>query len=305
VLADQRSRRRRRLRGEAAPGQPRLVGYLYILPAFVVFAAFVIAPMLDGAWISLFRWDGVTVGHWVGLGNYRDALSDPQVRSAFMHSLVLVLFYAALPIVIGLALTALLSHSRVRGITAVRTVIFLPQVLAAVVIGVSWRWLYDPQGPVNALLSAVGLGSLQHSWLGDFSTALPAVGVIGTWVTTGLCVVLFMAGVQRIPLSRYEAARVDGAGPLREFFAVTLPGLRNELAVALSLTVITALRAFDIIFVTTKGGPGSATTVPSLLIYQRAFVTGQVGSAAAIGAIMGVLILVLSVAITRLVEERR
>ena len=82
--------------------------------------------------------------------------------------------------------------------------------------------------------------------------------MIGTWVTTGLCLVLFMAGVQRIPLSRYEAARVDGAGPVREFFAVTLPGLRNELAVALSLTVITALRAFDIIFVTTKGGPGSA-----------------------------------------------
>ena len=82
--------------------------------------------------------------------------------------------------------------------------------------------------------------------------------MIGTWVTTGLCLVLFMAGVQRIPLSRYEAARVDGAGPVREFFAVTLPGLRNELAVALSLTVITALRAFDIIFVTTKGGPGYA-----------------------------------------------
>ena len=146
---------------------------------------------------------------------------------------------------------------------------------------------------------------MTRPWLGDFTTALPAVGVIGAWVTTGLCLVLFMAGVQRIPLSRFEAARVDGAGPVREFFAVTLPGLRNELAVAISLTVITALRAFDIIFVTTKGGPGSQTTVPSLLIYQRAFVTGQVGSAAAIGAIMAAIILVLAVLITRFVEERR
>jgi raffinose/stachyose/melibiose transport system permease protein len=178
-------------------------------------------------------------------------------------------------------------------------------VLAAVVIGVAWKWLYDPSGPINTLLGAVGLSSLEHSWLGDFSTALPAVGVIGTWVTTGLCLVLFVAGVQRIPLSRYEAARVDGAGPVREFFAVTLPGLRNELAVAMSLSVITALRAFDIIFVTTKGGPGTATTVPSLLIYQRAFITGEVGSAAAIGAIMGAIILLLSVVITRVVEERR
>jgi raffinose/stachyose/melibiose transport system permease protein len=177
-------------------------------------------------------------------------------------------------------------------------------VLAAVVIGVAWKWLYDPQGPINSLLGNIGLSSLERPWLGDFTAALPAIGVIGTWVTTGLCLVLFMAGVQRIPLSRYEAARVDGAGPVREFFAVTLPGLRNELAVALSLTVITALRAFDIIYVTTKGGPGSETTVPSLLIYQRAFVTGQVGSAAAIGAIMGVIILGLAILITRVVEER-
>ena len=275
-----------------------------MLPAFLVFAVFVIAPMMDGAWISLFQWDGVTVGRYVGLQNYRDILNDPAVRTAFEHSLVLIVFYAALPIVIGLVLTAALSHARVRGITAVRTVIFLPQVLAAVVIGVAWKWLYDPQGPINSFLGKIGLSSLERPWLGDFTTALPAVGVIGTWVTTGLCLVLFMAGVQRIPLSRYEAARVDGAGPLREFFAVTLPGLRNELAVALSLTVITALRAFDIIYVTTKGGPGSETTVPSLLIYQRAFVTGQVGSAAAIGAIMGAIILALAVVITRVVEER-
>jgi raffinose/stachyose/melibiose transport system permease protein len=276
-----------------------------VLPALVVFGVFVIAPMVDGAWISLFAWDGVTVGHWVGLSNYRAALVDPLVREAFGHSLVLVGFYAVLPITIGLFLTALMSHARVRGSTAVRTIIFLPQVLAAVVVGVAWKWLYDPSGPINSLLGAVGLSSLEHSWLGDFSTALPAVGVIGTWVTTGLCLVLFVAGVQRIPLSRYEAARVDGAGPVREFFAVTLPGLRNELAVAMSLSVITALRAFDIIFVTTKGGPGTATTVPSLLIYQRAFITGEVGSAAAIGAIMGAIILLLSVVITRVVEERR
>jgi raffinose/stachyose/melibiose transport system permease protein len=276
-----------------------------VLPALVVFCVFVVAPMADGAWISLFEWDGVTVGHWVGLENYRQALSDPAVRSAFEHSLVLVLFYSVLPICVGLLLTGALSHMRVRGTAAVRTVVFLPQVLAAVVVGVAWKWLYDPQGPINSLFSAVGLGTLERPWLGDFSTALPAVGVIGAWVTTGLCLVLFMAGVQRIPLSRFEAARVDGAGPVREFFAVTLPGLRNELAVAISLTVITALRAFDIIFVTTKGGPGSQTTVPSLIIYQRAFVTGQVGSAAAIGAIMAAIILVLAVLITRFVEERR
>jgi raffinose/stachyose/melibiose transport system permease protein len=274
------------------------------LPALLVFAAFVIAPLVDGAWISLFRWDGVTTGTWAGLDNYREALSDPAVRSAFLRSVELVVFYAALPTVIGLALTAALTHRRIRGMTAFRTIVFLPQVLAAVVIGVSWKWLYDPQGPINALLGAIGLDSLERPWLGDFGTALSAIGVVGTWITAGLCLVLFMAGAQRIPQSRYEAARVDGAGPLREFFAVTLPGLRNELAVALSLTVITALRSFDIIFVTTKGGPGSETTVPSLIIYQRAFISGQVGSAAAIGVMMAAVILGLAIVITRVVEER-
>lgn len=265
---------------------------------------FVIAPMLRGAWISLFDWDGVSVARWVGLDNYWAALSDSAVRQAFVHSLVLVFFYTALPISIALFLTALLTGSRVRGTTVLRGLIFLPQVLASVVIGVCWKWLYDSRGPINAVLASIGLSGWRHTWLGDFSTALPAVGIIGTWLTSGLCLVLFMAGVQRIPPSLYEAARVDGAGPVREFFAVTLPGLRNELAVAMSLTVITALRAFDIVFVTTKGGPGSETTTPSLLIYQRAFVTNEVGSAAAIGAMMGVVILIVSVVITRVVEER-
>ena len=258
--------------------------------------------MLDGAWISLFNWDGITPRTWAGLANYRALLHDGDVHSAFLHSVVLVAFYSLLPVTLGLGLAATLSHTRVRGLTAFRTIVFLPQVIAAVVIGVAWQWVYDPSGPLDAALRAVGLGSLSRAWLGDFGVALASVGLIGTWVTTGLCLVLFLAGIQKIPASRYEAARVDGAGPVKEFFAVTLPALRGELAVALSLTVIDALRAFDIIFVTTKGGPGSATTVPSLLIYQRAFVSGEVGSAAAIAVVLALIIFTFAVVITRLVE---
>jgi raffinose/stachyose/melibiose transport system permease protein len=274
------------------PGEPRLVGFLYILPAFALYAIFVLLPALDGAWISLFQWDGVSLAHWVGLGNYTDALTDPLVQGAFLHAVVLIVFYALAPVCLGLLVTAVLSRRPIRGLTAFRTIVFLPQVLAAVVIGVAWQWMYDPQGPVNALLTAVGLDGLTRVWLGDFGVALPAVGIIGTWVTTGLCAVLFMAGVQQIPTDRYDAARVDGASAVREFFAVTLPGLRNEIVVALLLTIIAALRAFDVIFVTTKGGPGTETYVPTLLIYKRAFVSGEVGSAAAIATILTVLVLV-------------
>lgn len=247
----------------------------------------------------------MSVGTWVGLGNYIDAIGDPLVQEAFVHAIVLVAFYSIIPVCLGLLATAALSRHRIRGLAGIRTLIFLPQVLAAVVIGVAWQWMYDPQGPFNALLSAVGLDDLARPWLGEAGLALPAVGVIGAWVTVGLCMVLFLAGVQQIPLDRYEAARVDGAGPISEFFAVTLPGLRNEIAVALLLTVVDALRAFDIVFVTTKGGPGTETVVPTLLIYKRAFVTGQVGSAAAIAAMLTAVVLLVAVAIRRLEETRQ
>ena len=281
-----------------------MVGLLYILPAFALYGLFVLLPALNGAWISLFKWDGVSLAHWVGLCNYADALGDPLVQGAFFHAFVLIVFYALAPVCLGLLVTAALSRHPIRGLTAFRTIVFLPQVLAAVVIGVAWQWMYDPQGPVNTALTAVGLDALTRTWLGDFGVALPAVGIIGTWVTTGLCAVLFIAGVQQIPSERYDAARVDGAGAVREFLAVTLPGLRNEIVVALLLTVIAALRAFDIIFVTTKGGPGSETYVPTLLIYKRAFVSGEVGSAAAIATILTAIVLLVSVGIRRLEEVR-
>lgn len=286
------------------PGEPRLSAFLYIAPAFLLYGLFILIPALNGAWFSLFKWDGVSIGEWVGLANYTDALGDPLVQEAFIHAFVLVAFYAVIPVSLGLIATAALSRHRIRGLASVRTLIFLPQVLAAVVIGVAWQWMYNPQGPINALLTAVGLGGIARPWLGEPGLALPAVGIIGTWVTVGLCTVLFLAGVQQIPLDRYEAARVDGAGPVQEFFAVTLPGLRNEISVALLLTVVDALRAFDIVFVTTKGGPGTETVVPTLLIYKRAFVSGQVGSAAAIATILTAVVLLAAGAIRRLEEVR-
>jgi raffinose/stachyose/melibiose transport system permease protein len=286
------------------PGEPRLIGFVYILPAFGLYALFVLVPAIYGAWISFFHWDGVSVATWAGIDNYVAALGDPVVQASFLHAFILILFYAIAPVCLGLLVTAALSRRPIRGLTAFRTIVFVPQVLAAVVIGVAWQWMYDPRGPVNAALTAVGLDGLTHAWLGDFGLALPAVGVIGTWVTAGLCAVLFIAGVQQIPTDRYDAARVDGAGPVQEFFAVTLPGLRNEIVVALLLTVIAALRAFDIIFVTTKGGPGIETYVPTLVIYKRAFQSGEVGSAAAIAAILTALVLLVSVGIRRLEGER-
>ena len=304
---------RRRVRADAAgeprqvrvraPGEPRRVAYLYIAPAFVFYLLFAFGPLVYTTWLSFFEWDGLTVGTWVGLDNYQKVLSDPGIRASFVHSFELILFYAVLPVMVALLLASLIAHSGVRGVTFFRAVLFLPQTIATVVVAIAWVWIYAPEGPLNKGLDAVGLGAVSRGWLGDFTFALPALGLVGTWVMFGLCLVLFLAGIQKIPASLYEAARVDGAGRVREFFAVTLPGLRGELAVALTLTTIMALRTFDLIYVSTSGGPGTTTTVPSVLVYQNAFSNGRVGLAASVAVVLTALMFVVAFAITRLVDR--
>jgi raffinose/stachyose/melibiose transport system permease protein len=288
---------------DRAPGEPRNVAYLYLLPAFAFYLVFAFGPLVYTAWLSFFDWDGLTVGEWTGLDNYRKVLSDPDIRASFVHSFELIFFYAVLPVIVGLLLTSLIAHGRVRGVTFFRAVLFLPQTVATVVVAIAWVWIYAPDGPLNAALEAIGLGGITRGWLGDFDTALPALGLVGSWVTFGLALVLFLAGVQKIPLELYEAARVDGAGRVREFFAVTLPGLRAELAVALTLATITALRTFDLIYVSTAGGPGTSTTVPSVLVYQNAFANGRVGLASAVAVVLTIIIFAVAFLITRIVDR--
>ncbi|MET8005718.1 carbohydrate ABC transporter permease [Nonomuraea glycinis] len=285
------------------PGEPRHIAYLYLLPAFAVYAAFLLYPIGRAVQLSLYDWDGLSLGRWAGLDNYLAILSDEGLRAAFGHALVLIVFYAVGPLVIGLALAAILNHAKVRGLGFFRTVVFLPQVIAMVVVAVAWRRVYAPDGTLNTLLGALGLDSLTRGWLGEHAFALPAVGVVGTWFETGLVAVLLLAGMSRIPMELYEAARLDGAGAVREFFAVTLPSVRGEIAVALTLTVIAALRTFDLVYVTTRGGPGNATSVPSYEVYHRAFGLSQIGSAAAIGVTLTVVIFAISFGINRFADR--
>jgi raffinose/stachyose/melibiose transport system permease protein len=271
-----------------------------VLPGLLFYALFTLAPLLHTIYYSLFSWDGLTAKAYVGLANYGTAIRDATLRSSFVHSAVLIGFYAAIPVMVGLLLTAALTRHPVRGFRFFRTALFLPQLIAGVVIAQAWTWIYDDSGPLNWALRKVGLGSLARPWLGDFTWALPSIGAIGTWVTYGLCMVLFVSGVQKIPSSLYDAARVDGAGAVREFFAVTLPGLRGEVLVAFVLTTINALRSFDIVYNTTAGGPGGSTLVPSMYMYQNAFLYNKVGYAAAVATILAVVILVLAGIVLRI-----
>jgi raffinose/stachyose/melibiose transport system permease protein len=289
--AGRRTRGRRRSR----------VAYLYILPAFAVFAVFLGYPFLQTIQYSFYDWDGLSAATWAGVANYAAVVTDPTLRAAFGHALVLMVFYAALPIAIALLLTALISRAhRLRAMSVYRTVLFVPQVIASVVVATIWVSIYSPDGLLNEGLRLFGLGSLARVWLADYSLALVAVGFVGTWLNVGLCLVLFLSGVGNIPPVLYEAARIDGAGPVREFFAITLPSLRGQVAVALTLTVTSALKTFDLVYVTTSGGPGNSTTVPGFEAYHRAFGTGQVGSAAAVAIALTAVIMIITALINRL-----
>jgi raffinose/stachyose/melibiose transport system permease protein len=275
--------------------------YLYILPAFVLFAVFLGVPAVQTAQYSLFRWNGIGPSTWVGLQNYAELFTDSVLRSSFLHAGVLIFFYAVIPVVLALFLTAIISRgANLRGMSLFRTALFLPQVVASVVVATSWVAIYSPNGLVNQLLRLVGLDSLTRAWLGDFDTALPAVGLVGSWLGIGLCLVLFLSGVANIQPALFEAARIDGAGPVGEFFSITLPALRGQIAVALTLTVVAALKTFDLVYITTRGGPGTSTTLPAFEAYNRAFNTGKVGSAAAVAVVLTALILGVTVLIQKI-----
>lgn len=281
--------------------------YLYLIPALLFYAIFLLRPTLESIWIAFFEWDGITASTWVGLDNFVDVLTDAKIWEALLHSLVFIGFYALLPIMLALIVVAIVSRFTVRGLTFFRAAFFLPYILSTVVVAIAWRWIFAEDGPLNSVLRAIGLGGITRAWLGDFDTALPSVGIIGTWVMFGLAFVLFISGLQNIPPELYEAARLDGAGPVREFFAVTLPALRGEIQVALVLLITAALRNFDIVWNTTSGGPGTSTTVPSYYIYREAFVTHNVGRASAIAVVLMIIIFAvvgLSMWLTRTEKER-
>jgi raffinose/stachyose/melibiose transport system permease protein len=292
-------------RRAGTPGRRRsrrsIKPYLYVAPAFVVFAVFLGAPVVQTVQYSFYNWDGLGAATVAGLKNYLAVFQDERLRDSFVHAGVLMVFYAAAPVLIGLVLSALISRSHaMRSMSFFRTVLFLPQVIATVVIATIWISIYSRDGLFNQTLRLIGLDSLTRVWLGDHTFALIAIGLIGTWLNIGLCLVLFLSGIGNIPPELFEAARLDGAGRVREFVAITLPSLRGQIAVALTLTVVSALKTFDLVFITTRGGPGNATTVPAFEAYNRAFNTGQVGLASAIAVVLTVVIVVLTVLISRI-----
>ncbi|MEV4539252.1 sugar ABC transporter permease [Asanoa sp. NPDC049518] len=280
------------------------LGWLFAAPAIVMYGTFVLRPLLLTVQYSLYDWNGIGASTWVGLDNYRRLLTDSELFATILHAFELIVFFSGIPVLLGLFVAATIRNiAASRLATVARTVLFLPQVIPLVAAGIMWSWLLSSTGLANELLSAVGLDNLTRAWLGDFGTALPAVGVIGAWVLVGLCTLLLLAGMSKIDPSLYEAARLDGAGPVREFFSITVPSLRQEIGVCVTVTVIAALASFDIVYIATQGGPGNSTMVPGLEIYYLAFSEREVGMASALAVALVVLVLAVVLPIQRLTKD--
>ena len=294
--------RLKRARSGGRPLRQNLVGWLFLAPAIALIGVFTITPFGQAILLSFQSWDGVSPETpWVGFANYKLVGSDPN----FWASMRNVLFFGVVGFFLGnaIALAMALAVNRItKGKTFFRTVFYLPGVLSVVVVGLLFSFILAPgSGVLNRLLEIFGLGSLAQNWLGDPAIALPAVAAVFIWFHWGFGFLLFLAGLQDVPQELYEAAELDGANAWTRFRYITWPQLAPVTSIVSLLTLLAALQIFGTVQVLTNGGPGYHTMVPTLAIFNEAFVNYRYGSAAAMSVIFGgalVLLSVLQLAIT-------
>jgi raffinose/stachyose/melibiose transport system permease protein len=266
-----------------------------------MYAVFVLLPFLLTIQYSFYKWNGTGPMTWVGLKNYVTVFQVPNLIGTVFNAFWLVVWFSFIPVGLGLVVASVIHRVATGRFGEIaRTVLFLPQVIALVAAGIIWGWLFSLSGLVNQILKSIGLGAITRAWLGDFDWALSAVGIIGIWVLLGFCTVLLSTGISKVDPALYESARIDGASWFTEFVTITVPLLRQEIGVCLTVTVIAALAAFDIVYVATAGGPGNSTAVPGLQIYILAFTQRAVGLASALAVILMILVIVVILPIQRL-----
>ncbi|GAA2817893.1 carbohydrate ABC transporter permease [Nonomuraea rubra] len=282
----------------------RTRGYwLYLIPSILLFLAVIVVPFLMNVGASFTRWSGVGTPRWIGFDNYTRLLTDERFWESFQHNVGLIVAMAVVPTMIGLVLAASLfdyigKRFGTRTASALRAMYYLPQVLPVAVAGVVWGWMLHPSyGAVNQIFG------LDLDWLGDPDLALATVMGVMVWFQLGYPVVIFMAGLQRVDPSYYEAAEIDGASWWRKFWHITIPQIRPEIFVVLLTCTIAALKVFGPIFVLTRGGPGNATMVPSYFSYLNFFQKSNVGYGSAIATVLALIIVVVTFLFLR-VQER-
>jgi ABC-type sugar transport system permease subunit len=277
-----------------------LIAWTFALPALAVYVVFLVYPALTSLFFSFTDWDGLSATYAiVGVDNYVTMFSDPVVVRAMVNNLIWTVVTITVPVVIGLLL-AIALNGRVKGKPVLRLLFYTPAVLPLVAVASIWGWLYNPQyGAINAVLRAVGLGGLAQPWLGQDSTALAAVIVPAIWLRVGFPMLLYLAALQGINADMYEAATVDGATRLQQFWHITMPSLRPAHYIVIALSLIDSFKVFDLIYAMTYGGPGTATQVMGTWMYFNVFQYYQAGYGTAIAVVITVVAIAVSIPYVR------
>ena len=274
----------------------------FVGPSLVGVVAFLIVPVGVVLALSFFQWNFLTPPAFAGLSNYVTMSRDDHVFHALTVTAYYVLWNIPLQTLMALGLAILLNR-KLPGLGLFRALYVMPYMSTPVAMAVVWGWMFNGQtGLVNHLLLLAGVHG--PNWLGDTSTALPVVAMMSNWQYAGYNMLFFLAGMQTIPGHLYEAASIDGAGPVRRFFKITLPLLNPTMLFVLVTDVIGSFQVFDAVYVMTQGGPGSATDVINYQIYSTAFRNFDVGSASAMSLLLFGVILVVTVIQFRFFRHR-
>jgi raffinose/stachyose/melibiose transport system permease protein len=271
-----------------------------LLPAFAVYAVFSLAPIVWTVWLSVTDSRGLnTTAAFVGLANYERAVLDPIVAQSLVHTFQWLAGHLVLAGGLGLVLALLIGRLR-RTRVFFRTALFLPHLVSLAVVGVIWANIYDPfYGLLNTAVSGLGLGWLSQGWLSDPLLVLFSVNVASSWQGFGLYMLLFLAGLQNIDRSLYEAAEMDGANGWQQLWYVTLPGLSEVMTFVVSLCLINGLKGFATVFVMTGGGPFYQSELITTYIYRLAFSMQDHGLAAVLCILLSALAIMITVAFNK------
>ena len=282
----------------------KLTAAAFLAPAVLLYGVFFVLPMAQAFYYSLFRWRGLSQNmEFIGVQNFQQIAGDPIFWMALKHNLTFLLAGMLIVIPIALFFAYVLSR-KVRGASSYRAVFLFPNIISIVAVAVLWSFVYNMQfGLLNALLKGVGLEQFTAGWLGEPRTALPAVVVTQAWYVLGFYIVLFLAGIQSIPPSYYEAASIDGANALQSFRHITVPLLWEILKLGVIYIIIQTMNVFGLVWVMTEGGPSNHTETMLTYLYRKAFAESQYGYGTALGVV--VFILVLGIAMTSIRAMKR
>lgn len=267
--------------------------WAFMAPGLLILAVFVFWPIIYGIPLALTNYSGISEMNYVGFENFANAFKDHNFLISLLNSLLYVIIVPFIQVIS--ILMAILVNSRIPGVKGFRTAYYIPVVTSMVAVALIWSWLLGNNGVVNYILIEVGVISKQVSWLSSSATALYVLMFISLWKGLGYYMMLYLAGLQNIPSDLYEAARVDGAGRLRLIWNITIPLLKPYILFCTLISIMSAVRAFDEMYILTKGGPGTSTLTSSLYIFQKGMEQFSFGYASALGLIVGFMLAVLSV----------